>query len=96
MIVVLDGGTLSLAEGHEFSRFSLLCRNVDRAQRGIDPSGIEFTDDDHAWIPVATVIALQGHEATETWRRQLHAMIEKARAYGWVDEANERIRAHVE
>ena len=96
MIVVLESGTLSLTEYNDFKRFSFLYLDTNQPQPGPGPFGIEFTSDGHVWIPISTIVALRYVEATEHWHRQFHAMIDKARPYGWIDEAGGRIRAHIE
>jgi len=37
-----------------------------------------------------------GHAGDAEWQASLTAMIEKAKPYGWIDEANRSIKAHVE
>jgi hypothetical protein len=96
MIIVLDNGELSLADGEDFSRFSLLCRGTDRPSPGPGPGTIELESEKVAWIPISTVVELRGAQASPSWMSQLDAMVEKARPYGWIDDAGQRIRAHIE
>lgn len=95
MIVVLEKETLSLRDGDDFGRFSLLCIGT-RPAAGKAPGDIEITPDKHAWIPVSTVERLRGAPASDTWHLRFREMVEKARKFGWVDNEGLRIKAHVE
>ena len=57
---------------------------------------LSFEDDATAWVPVSALLAMSGAPQDRMWRDDVHAMMEKARPYGWVrDEPAPSIKAHV-
>ena len=57
---------------------------------------LSFEDDATAWVDLAALFTLSGAPQDRMWRDDVHAMIEKARPYGWVrDEPAPAIKAHV-
>ena len=56
----------------------------------------ELPDDDTAWIS-QDALRLRPEVAADTaWQQSFAAMIEKARPHGWIDDARQAIKAHVE
>src|SRR4051812_34258445 len=53
-------------------------------------------DRETAWVSEQALRSWQGHADDPAWQEALSRMIEKARPYGWVDDANKAIKAHVE
>jgi len=60
-------------------------------------SGIAvMSDRDTAWVSEEGLRKWPGYADNSAWQDSLTAMIQKAKPYGWVDEANKSIKAHVE
>jgi hypothetical protein len=60
-------------------------------------SGIAtLPDKTAAWVSERALREWPAHAGDAEWQAALTAMIEKAKPYGWIDEANKLIRAHVE
>lgn len=53
-------------------------------------------DRETAWVSAAALRHWPHVEHDENWQKSFAAMIEKARPYGWIDDANDAIKAHVE
>jgi len=54
------------------------------------------SDRDHAWISEKVLRDWPQLSAEAWWQRGLSNMIVAARRFGWIDEANHSIRAHIE
>jgi hypothetical protein len=94
MIVDYTPGTgLSLVEPNDFKGFKL--RIADAETRPTLP-GVSFVDDGNVLIGIDAVRALPGAPDTDEWRAGYRAMIDYAARKGWIDEATNSIRAHVE
>lgn len=85
---------LQLLEAEDFKGFKLRLRGVDQARPEI--SGVVFVDDANVLIGVETVPTLTGVPSGEEWLSGYHKMVDYAASKGWVDDATNAIRAHVE
>jgi hypothetical protein len=56
----------------------------------------ELPDADTAWIAEAALRRWPEVADNAAWQQSLGAMIEKARPHGWIDDARQAIKAHVE
>jgi hypothetical protein len=56
----------------------------------------ELPDADTAWISQAALRRWPEVAENPAWQQSLTAMIEKARPHGWIDDARQAIKAHVE
>lgn len=56
----------------------------------------ELTDADTAWVSQAALRGRPEVAGDTAWEQSFAAMIEKARPYGWTDDARAAIKAHVE
>jgi hypothetical protein len=84
---------LSLLEADDFKRFKLRLSRCD-ADPVID--GVVFFGRDDALISVDVPPSLPGAPATPEWRALYRAMIDYAATKGWIDQASNAIRAHIE
>ncbi|MFH1793048.1 MAG: hypothetical protein ABIK36_10545 [Pseudomonadota bacterium] len=84
---------LSLLEADDFKGFKL-CLAGDEARPAI--SGVSFVDDANVLIGVDLVPTLPGAPGTGEWLAGYRAMVDYAAKKGWIDAANNSIRAHVE
>lgn len=85
---------LRLLEAEDFKGFKLRLSGHAEPRPAID--GIRFVDDGNVLIGVDLVPALPGAPETAQWREAYRAMVAHAAGKGWVDDASNAIRAHVE
>ena len=68
---------------------------IDAARKSL--AGIaELPDDKTAWISEAALRRWPDVAQDPVWQQNLSAMIEKAKPHGWIDEARQAIKAHIE
>ena len=85
---------LSLQEVDDFQKFKIV---LDRgSQQRPRISDLTFVDDDNALISIDVVPTLPGAPTESAWRSRYDKMVATAANFGWVDEASNSIRAHVE
>lgn len=84
---------LALVEPDDFKGFKL--RIAGSEIRPAMP-GVSFVDDGNVLIGIDAVRALPGVPDTPEWRAGYQAMVDYAARKGWIDEATNTIRAHVE
>jgi hypothetical protein len=53
-------------------------------------------DRETAWVSAEALRQWRGVKDNAEWQQNFDAMIEKAKPHGWIDEANNAIKAHVE
>jgi hypothetical protein len=96
--VAADGG-VSLEEKDNFRAFKLVVEGgparLDQARRALSGTA-EVQDQGHAWIYEQALRKRPEVANDAAWQGNLGAMIEKAKPHGWVDEAKQAIRAHIE
>jgi hypothetical protein len=88
-----DGG-LELRDASEFKKFKLVLEGCAAARPEI--AGVTFVDDGNALVRIDAVPALRGAPTAASWRAGFDALITGAAKYGWIDEAAQAIKAHVE
>jgi hypothetical protein len=90
---------LRLVDPDNFRAFKLVVEQprekFDHVKRAVS-GAILLTDADTAWVSEMALRDLSGHPHDHAWQHQLAEMIEKAKPHGWIDEANQAIKAHVE
>lgn len=95
MIVDYSPATgLALLEPVDFKGFKLHLRETAET-RPVLP-GVRFVDDGNALIGIETVRRLPGAPGTDAWNAGFQKMVDYARSKGWIDDATQSIRAHVE
>jgi hypothetical protein len=96
--VAADGG-VSLEEKDNFRAFKLVVEGgparLDQVRRALSGTA-EVQDQGHAWIYEQALRKRPEVANDAAWQGNLGAMIEKAKPHGWVDEAKQAIRAHIE
>lgn len=85
---------LRLVEPDDFKGFKLRLRETAEVRPALP--GIRFVDDGNVLVGIDAVPALAGAPDTDAWRAGYRAMVEFAAGKGWVDQATNAIRAHVE
>ncbi len=83
-----------LEEAEDFRKFKLVLQGCPEPQPQI--RGIGFVDDGKALVEIALVPTLAGAPKGPEWRAGYDAMVAAAAKYGWIDEAGQSIKAHVE
>jgi hypothetical protein len=97
MIIDVYASRSTLLDPYDFKSFKIVAPN------GATIAGIQEMLGDIAhvvdlktvWVTRTGLDKLTDARSDPVWRRGVEAMIEKARAYGWINEAG-AIRAHVE
>lgn len=86
---------VALEESDDFKHFKLVVEAPrDPAKLGTALAGVASIDlEGHAWVSEEW---LRRRDPGAGWQDGLTAMIGVAKKYGWVDERNQAIRAHVE
>ena len=94
----LDVSSVTLVDPGDFFGFHVAVAggDVDDVRLGplLPPHG--QLDGDHAWIDTGAVVALAGDEADDAWHAGFDAMLDHARAQGFLSDDGRRIRAHLE
>jgi len=97
MQLKLARGRVVLEEPQEFKSFRLVVdagasdAEVAQAFAGV----ARFEEGGIAWVSQDALRAWPGLAGDDAWQQGLDCMIEKARPYGWVDDAQRAIRGHV-
>ena len=91
--------TVTLEDHENFRAFKLVVTGnpakIDATRKSL--AGIaELPDDKTAWISEAALRRWDGVAQDPVWQQNLSAMIEKAKPHGWIDEARQAIKAHIE
>jgi len=90
---------LRLEERDSFRAFKLVVdgrrEDLDRVRAAL-AGAIDLADADTAWVFVATLRRWPEVARDAAWQDALSAMIAKARPHGWIDDARQAIKAHVE
>jgi hypothetical protein len=98
-VKVAADGSVSLEDKDNFRAFKLVVEGgparLDQARRALSGTA-EVQDQGHAWIYEQALRKRPEVAGDAAWQGNLGAMIEKAKPHGWVDEAKQAIRAHIE
>jgi hypothetical protein len=92
-------GNVTLEDRDNFRAFKLVVEGpvarIYDARSALD--GIaELVDETTAWVSAAALRGRPEVAQDTAWQQSFAAMIEKARPHGWIDEARQAIKAHVE
>ncbi|EME17798.1 hypothetical protein [Rhodococcus qingshengii] len=92
-----DSSTVELNSVDDFTSLSVVVGGDDRSEtlsRVLEPWG--ELEGDHVWLDIGHLEqAVAARIGNTEWRRKFSAMVDYARAQGWVDRDN-RVRAHRE
>ena len=92
-------GELLFEDRHNFRVFKLVIE-ADRSRitemRRAIAGKATLPDADTAWISQEALRRWPGIEHDAAWQQNFAAMIEKASPHGWIDDAANTIKAHVE
>lgn len=91
--------SVTLEDRDNFRAFKVVAEGSaaapDMARRAL--AGLaDLVDTDTAWVRQAALRSRPEVAQDEAWQQAFSAMIEKARPHGWIDDARQAIKAHVE
>jgi hypothetical protein len=98
-IKLAAGRTIELHDRDNFRAFKLVVEGsreaLDEVKRSL--AGVaELVDADTAWVSEAVLRRRSEVAQDAAWQQAFGVMIEKARPHGWIDDARQAIKAHVE
>jgi len=96
---ITAGDNVEFEDRDNFRAFKLVVEG-DRARLDAARSTLagkaELPDAETAWIFQDALRRWPGLENDLAWQQNFAAMIEKARPHGWIDDARQAIKAHIE
>lgn len=97
MIVVIDGASkhVRLDDADNLKALSVRLESCEPADADAILGALGTVDGEHVWLDIAGLVSLSPHAADEQWRADFDGTMAYARSKGWVDEAGERVRAHI-
>jgi hypothetical protein len=99
IIAVTSTGDLELRDADNFRAFKIvdeLGGDLVRLAAALEGIGKLTPDGAAAWVAFDRVPWLPGRRGTEEWESAFHAMIAGARRFGWINDQDRTVRAHVE
>lgn len=97
IVLTTEPASSTLEEPDDFTAFSVAAPTgtADALDRALGPVGTY--DGEHVWVERDALVDLAGESGADSaWRDGLAAMIDYARAKGFLSEDGTAIRAHVE
>jgi hypothetical protein len=99
IIAVHATNDITLDEERDFRAFKIVVHIPDASldEARVALAGIAtLPDRDTAWVSAEVLRQWRSVRDDADWQANFNAMIEKAKPHGWIDEANNAIKAHVE
>jgi hypothetical protein len=99
MIITVHAGGVTFDDRHNFRAFKVV---VETSSAGLVEvaaalNGIATVPDrETAWVSAAALRNWDGVRDDAAWQQGFAAMIEKAKPHGWINEADNTIKAHIE
>lgn len=91
--------TIALDDPRDFRSFSIEIEGAFRnaaARAALMDRFAASEDGEHAWVRKSALRQWPGLADEQWWQEGLSKMIDAVRRFGWIDEANQTIRAHIE
>ena len=89
--------TITLEEAGNFREFHVaIDGDVAAAVAAFNGRAAASDRDNHLWIDIAFVRQLAGDAADAEWVAQFDGMLAYANSKGWIDEAANRVEAHIQ
>lgn len=89
--------TITLEDAGNFREFHVAINgDVAAAVTAFDGAAAPSDRDNHLWIDIAFVRQLAGDVADAEWQAQFDGMLAYANSKGWIDEAADRVEAHIQ
>ena len=95
-ILVTADGEASLQDIDNMSCFSIREQQAGAAAMLPAQFASAAADDDHYWLDADAVAELCGRLQDQSWLTRYRNMLAGVAAYGYYDEANNKVKAHVE
>jgi len=100
IIHIVSATEVELNDRENFKAFKVTLGNPGLSQTDIVSalSGIATVDADGktAWVSAAALKNWQGEPQPAAWVASFDKMVESVKKYGWVNEADGTVRAHIE
>jgi hypothetical protein len=97
IIIAPETATVALEDPDDFTAFSVSAPADAEAALSDRLGALGDYDGHHAWVDREALADLAGERAADpAWREGLSAMVDYARAEGFLSEDESAIRAHVE
>lgn len=99
IIAVTSGRSIELRDAQNFRAFKILNEGrLGGAELAAALKGIATLTEDgaNAWVKRKAIPTLLPVAPSAEWTASFDKMIEAARKYGWIDGANDTVRAHIE
>jgi hypothetical protein len=99
IIFIAADGRAELREPDEFRSFKIVAEGAAGfAALNTALSGIAAVEPDGktAWVARSGVRQLRGADAPAAWLAAFDKMVDSVRRFGWVDDARDAVRAHIE
>ena len=96
--IIAAGRSIEIDDPRNFRAFSIRIEGSmdavlqDQLLRGIAVSG----DGEHAWISEKALREWPSLKSEAWWQEGLSRMMAAVQKFGWIDPANQSIRAHIE
>ena len=90
---------ITLDDEQNFRAFKVVIRIPEATleEARVALSGVAtMPDRETAWVSAEALRQWRGVKDNAEWQSNFNAMIEKAKPHGWIDEANNAVKAHVE
>jgi hypothetical protein len=89
--------TLDDPQNFRAFKVAVLIPDASLEEARVALSGVAtLPDRETAWVSAEALRQWRGVKDDAEWQKGFDAMIEKAKPHGWIDEANNTIKAHVE
>lgn len=89
--------TITLEDAGNFREFHVaIDGDVTAAVAAFEGRAAASERANHLWIDIAFVWELAGDAADAEWQAQFDGMLAYANSKGWIDEAADRVEAHIQ
>lgn len=97
-ITITADGRIGLDEPAEFTAFDVRAADTDAAAvlQALGRHGEAAPESDHVFVRIDGVRTLAGDAVTAEWESGFGKMLEFAGSNGWLNEAGDAIKAHIE
>jgi hypothetical protein len=100
IITITSQGGLELREPNDFKGFKILVerKNASAADIANTLKGVATVDPDgkSAWVSQESLKRWKGQAQPAEWVASFDKMVESVKRFGWVDDAQGTVRAHIE
>jgi hypothetical protein len=95
--IVASAGRIEIDDAHNFRAFAVRIEGGDPAVQAALLGRMALrSDGEHAWISEQALREWPEFKSEAWWQEGLTSMIAAVQKFGWIDNANRSIRAHIE